>query len=134
MDSDGNFYSEVELITGINQFTIVSTSESNVLTTKSINIFKTAPQTLFISITSPLNQTVITSSYVQISGLTSPDAKLKIDGVSVPITIERLDPANMIGLFDHMYLLGAGLNLININVTNESGDTIDKLISVIHSN
>ena len=40
----------------------------------------------------------------------------------------------MIGLFDHMYLLGAGLNLININVTNESGDTIDKLISVIHSN
>ena len=134
IDSDGNFYSEVELITGINQFTIVSTSESNVLTTKSINIFKTAPQTLFISITKPLNQTVITSSYVQISGLTSPDAKLKIDGVSVPITIERLDPANMIGLFDHMYLLGAGLNLININVTNESGDTIDKLISVIHSN
>ncbi|MQG36113.1 MAG: hypothetical protein FI721_05125 [SAR202 cluster bacterium] len=134
IDSDGNFYSEVELITGINQFTIVSTSESNALTTKSINIFKTAPQTLFISITKPLNQTVITSSYVQISGLTSPDAKLKIDGVSVPITIERLDPANMIGLFDHMYLLGAGLNLININVTNESGDTIDKLISVIHSN
>ena len=89
---------------------------------------------MYNNITKPLNQTVITSSYVQISGLTSPDAKLKIDGVSVPITIERLDPANMIGLFDHMYLLGAGLNLIKINVTNESGDTIDKLISVIHSN
>lgn len=134
IDSDGNFYSEVELITGINQFIITSKSASNIQATKSINIFKTAPQTLFISITKPLNQTVITSSYVQISGLTSPDAKLKIDGVSVPITIERLDPANIVGLFDHMYQLGAGLNLININVTNESGDTIDKLISVIHSN
>ena len=134
IDTQGNFYSEVELVTGINQFTIESKSAGESLITKTINIFKSAPQTLFISITQPLNQTVISSSYLQISGLTSPDAKLTIDDVQVPITIERLDAANKVGLFEHVYQLGLGLNLININVSNDSGDSIDKLISVIHSN
>ena len=134
IDTQGNFYSEVELVTGINQFTIESKSAGESLITKTINIFKSAPQTLFISITQPLNQTVISSSYVQISGLTSPDAKLTIDDVQVPITIERLDAANKVGLFEHVYQLGLGLNLSNINVSNDSGDSIDKLISVIHSN
>ena len=134
IDDEGNFYAEVELITGINQFTIVSNSYDRDAISKTINVFKTAPQTLFISITKPLNQTVISASYVQISGLTSPDAKLKIDGVPVPITIERLDLANTVGLFDHVYQLSSGLNLINVSVTNTAGDSIDKLISVIHSN
>lgn len=133
IDSEGNFYAEVELTTGMNQFTIQSHLNETELAMKTLNIFKSAPQTLFISITKPLNQTVISASHVQISGLTSPDAKLYIGGLPIPITIERLDPANTVGLFDHLYALGPGLNLIDVRVTNDAGDSIDKLISVIYS-
>ncbi|HCG90813.1 MAG TPA: hypothetical protein DEZ08_03100 [Dehalococcoidia bacterium] len=130
--NDGGFYGEVDLEIGINTFTVKSTDVNNNHSSKVLNIFKTSPQSLFLSITQPLNQTTITSSYVQISGITSPNTKVYILGMPVGTQIEKLDGNNIVATFNHLVALSAGLNLIEIKVENEQNESLSKLISIIH--
>jgi hypothetical protein len=131
-NNDGGFYGEVDLGIGLNTFTVKSTDVNNNHSSKVLNVFKTSPQSLFLSITQPLNQTTITSSYVKISGITSPNAKVYILEMPVPTQIEKLDGNNIVATFNHLVALSAGLNLIEIKVENEQNESLSKLISIIH--
>lgn len=125
VDDDGRFQAEVVLSPGINQIEVVATGamgnrQSTTLTVTSIAL---PPQPFFLLITEPKDQSVVSNSPIRLSGRTSADAVVSINGVYVPVDV--------LGIFSTTVRLESGPNIIEVVATNTDGRVLNSMIALI---
>ena len=82
------------------------------------------PVALFLEITSPDDESVLTSDSVEVTGRTVPDAVVSVNGEPVEVDAD--------GGFTVTVTLGAGPNFIEVVTSDFSGGQIEEIRSVIY--
>jgi hypothetical protein len=125
VDDEGRFQAEVGLSPGINQIEVVATDavgnrQSTTLTVTSIVL---PPQPFFLLITEPKDQSVVSDSPIRVTGRTSADAVVSINGVNVPVDV--------LGIFSTLVTLEVGPNIIEVVATDTDGRVLSSIIALI---
>ena len=81
-------------------------------------------QPFLLLITEPRDQSVVSSSPIRLSGRTSADAVVSVNGVYVPVDV--------LGIFSTMVRLDAGPNIIEVVATDTNGRVLSSIIAVIY--
>lgn len=82
------------------------------------------PQPFLLLITEPQNQSVVSNSAVRLSGRTSPDALVSVNGLPVLV--------NPSGVFSEVVRLNPGPNIIEVVAANNDGQVKSAVIAVIY--
>jgi hypothetical protein len=88
-----------------------------------VNSINADSDILKLNITGPVDESVVRSSHVTVSGNTEPEAAVVINGLS--IDLEK-------GHFSVTVELDPGPNLINILAKNPAGKQISKYVTVVY--
>ncbi len=124
IDPNGDFRTEAALTPGVNVIEIVATSLDGERVSQSLTITALAPQPFQLLVTEPRDQSIVRENPLRISGRSSPDAVISVDGVSVPV--------DAIGIFSTMVLLDDGPNVIDVVATNNAGQILGSVLAVIY--
>lgn len=122
-DRNGDFRTEVALTPGVNVIEVVATGRDGGRVSQSLTITALAPQPFQLLITEPRDQSIVRENPLRISGRSSPDAVVSVDGVSVSV--------DSIGIFTTMVLLDEGPNVIDVVATNNDGQILSSVLAVI---
>jgi len=79
---------------------------------------------LFLIVLSPLDDTVVSTPEIPVSGLTSPDAAVSINGTLISVDAD--------GTFTTTVRLSEGPNLVEVLSSNLAGEEEYRLLSVIY--
>ena len=122
---DGGFRGEAALSPGVNDIEVVATDALGNRRTEVLRVTSLALPTLpfLLLITEPVDQSILTSSIVRLSGRTGPEAVLSVNGVSLPVDI--------LGIFSTEVTLEPGPNIIDVVATNNDGQIMSAVIAVI---
>ena len=125
VDDGGGFRAEVTLSPGINLIEVVATDDvgnrqDTALTVTSVVL---PPQPFFLVITEPKDQSVVSDNPIRLSGRTSADAVVSINGVNVPVDV--------LGIFSVTVTLDVGPNIIEVVATDTDGKVLSSIIALI---
>ena len=123
VDAQGGFRADLSLEQGENLLEISAITESGQRSQTSRWVTSLALPFLLL-ITEPENQSVVDSSRLPLSGRTSSDAIVSINGRSVPV--------DRFGYFSTTMLLVEGINFIDVVATNDDGETQSEVVEVIY--
>lgn len=122
-DANGDFRTEAALTPGVNVIEVIATDRAGGRVSQTLTINALAPQPFQLLVTEPKDQSIVGVSPIRISGRSSPNAVVSVDGVSVSV--------DSIGIFTTMVLLDAGPNVIDIVATNNNGQILSSVLAVI---
>ncbi len=121
---NGTFQAEIELGPGENAIEIVGRSnDSEKTVTLTVTSLALPPLPLFLVVTEPANQSIVAGSPVPLSGRTSPNAVVSVNGVSVSV--------NDLGIFSTTVRLDVGPNIIDVVATDATGEQLSVVVAVI---
>ncbi len=125
VDGDGRFQAEVALTPGAGtiQVTATGVDGSKVQEDLKVTYLELPPQPFFLLVTEPEDQSIVSTRNLPLSGRTSPDAVVSINGVSVGV-----DDA---GIFSTSLTLDDGPNIIDVLATNVDGEILSTVLAVI---
>ena len=123
MDSRGGFRAEVALQQGENLVEVIASGEDGSRNRILRRVTSLASPFLLL-ITEPEKESVVNDSRLPLSGRTGPNAIVSINGRSVPI--------DRFGYFSTTMLLVEGPNFIDVVATNDDGETLSEVVSVIY--
>ena len=134
-DGKGYFWKGIMLKTGDNTINIV-VNVDNQVTAKAIRHVKLlSHQPIFLSIREPLNQSLALTQNIPVSGLTTPDAKITVQGLQVPVKVRQTPdlPVKELGVFNAEVSLSIGANNIEIVASNAAGQIIktDRVVAYL---
>ena len=126
VDADGGFRAEIPLSTGENSIDVTATGNGVAATPASFVITSLAlpPLPLFLIVTDPEDQTIVSKSPVRVAGRTTPDAVVSVNGVSLPL--------DSLGVFESTVALQDGPNIIDVVATGPEGDVLDSVLAIIY--
>ncbi len=126
VDEEGRFQSEISLVPGENLIRVASTDTAGESVTRFVRLTSTAlpPQPFFLLVTDPENQTIVRDNPVLVSGRTTPDAVLTVNGTQVPV--------DELGLFSTRVVLDEGPNVIEVVATGASRQVLSAILAVIY--
>ena len=84
----------------------------------------TAPAGLFLEVTEPLDESVVTTSPVRVSGTTVPDAVVSVNGEIVEVDEQ--------GNFTTVVALEEGPNIIEVVASDLEGNEVSKILAIIY--
>ena len=125
VDEGGRFQAEISLSPGENLIRVASRDAAGALVTRLVRLTSTAlpPQPFFLLITEPEDQTVVRDNPVRVSGRTTPDAVLTVNGIQVPV--------DEFGLFSTRVVLDQGPNVFEVVATGASRQVLSAILAVI---
>ena len=125
VDDDGGFQAEVGLSPGINRIEVVATDAAGNRRDTDLTVTSVVlpPQPFFLLITEPKDQSVVSDNPIRLSGRTSADAVVSVNGVSVPVDI--------LGIFSVTITLELGPNIIGVVATDTDGRILSSIIALI---
>ena len=126
IDDDGNFWYGVGLTVGNNQIDISAQSKDGKEVREVLNVVLLSNRPLFLSIREPLNHSLAVNSSISVSGLTTPDAEITVQGVEIEVKTSLVPdlPEKELGIFHTEIPLIQGANHIEVIATNSMGQTI----------
>jgi hypothetical protein len=128
VSQSGRFQREVTLSLGQNDIDIVATDHRGDQEQVILTVTLLQPQPFVLLVLEPEDQIVVRRNNVQVKGLTSPDAVVTINGVTVDVT-----SFGGVGIFDTTVLLVSGPNFIEVLATNSRGEVLSTVLAVIYS-
>ena len=125
-DDRGYFGKGIMLKTGDNAIDIIVNIDGQVKTQATRQVKLLSRQPIFLSIREPLNRSLALTKTIPLSGLTTPDAKITVQGQEVEVKIRQMPdlPVKELGVFDTEVVLKVGTNHIGVIASNEAGQTI----------
>ena len=121
---NGTFQAEIELAPGENTIKVIGrAADAEKIVTLTVTSLALPPLPLFLVVTEPTNQSIVAGSPVPLSGRTSPNAVVSVNGVSVPV--------NDLGIFSTTVRLDAGPNIIDVVATDATGDQLSAVVAII---
>ena len=126
IDDEGNFWYGVALTVGNNQIDISAQSKDGKEVREVLNVVLLSNRPLFLSIREPLNHSLAVNPSIPVSGLTTPDAEITVQGVKVEVKTSLVPdlPEKELGIFHTEIPLTQGANHIEVIATNSMGQTI----------
>jgi len=125
VESDGTFQRDILLEEGVNLIEVVSTDLYGQLRSQSVAVFFRAPEVgLPLNLFYPADGLEVTEDTVMVTGGTTPDAAVAINGVPVEI--------NALGIFSEAVSLEEGANLIEVVGTDLQADSQSQTIAVFY--
>ena len=123
---DGRFQAEIELVLGNNIIEVIATDGEERQRVEVIEVVSLAlpPLPLFLIVTEPQDQSIVSQNPLRLSGRTSPDAVVSVNGVSVSI--------DQLGIFTTNITLESGPNIIDVVATDTKGGVQSAVIAVIY--
>ena len=134
-DGRGHFWKGIMLKTGDNTINIVVNSDNQVRAKAIRHVKLLSRQPIFLSVREPLNQSLALTQKIRVSGLTTPDAKITVQGLEVPVKVRQTPdlPVKELGVFDTEVVLTVGTNHIEIVASNAVGQiiTTDRVVAYL---
>ena len=126
IDDEGNFWYGLTLAVGNNQIDISAKSKDGKEVREVLNVVLLSNRPLFLSIREPLNHSLAVNPSIPVSGLTTPDAEITVQGEEIEVKTSMVPdlPEKELGIFDTEIPLTQGANHIEIIATNSMGQTI----------
>ena len=126
IDDEGNFWYGVALTVGNNEIDISAQSKDGKEVREVLNVVLLSNRPLFLSIREPLNHSLAVNPSIPVSGLTTPDAEITVQGVKVEVKTSLVPdlPEKELGIFHTEIPLTQGANPIEVIATNSMGQTI----------
>ena len=126
IDDEGNFWYGVALTVGNNQIDISAQSKDGKEVREVLNVVLLSNRPLFLSIREPLNHSLAVNPSIPVSGLTTPDAEITVQGVKIEVKTSLVPdlPEKELGIFHTEIPLTQGANHIEVIATNSMGQTI----------
>ena len=126
IDDEGNFWYGLTLAVGNNQIDISAQSKDGKEVREVLNVLLLSNRPLFLSIREPLNHSLAVNRSIPVSGLTTPDAEITVQGVKVEVKTSLVPdlPEKELGIFHTEIPLTQGANHIEVIATNSMGQTI----------
>ena len=127
IDERGYFGTGVILKTGDNAINIVVNVDDQVKAQATRHVKLLSRQPIFLSIREPLNRSLALTQNIPVSGLTTPDAKITVQGEEVGVDVEQMPdlPVKELGVFSTEVSLSVGTNHIQVVASNEVGQIIE---------
>ena len=127
IDERGYFGTGVILKTGDNAINIVVNVDDQVKARATRHVKLLSRQPIFLSIREPLNRSLALTQNIPVSGLTTPDAKITVQGEEVGVEVEQMPdlPVKELGVFSTEVSLSVGTNHIQVVASNEVGQIIE---------
>ncbi|MCH7605974.1 MAG: hypothetical protein IH962_02360 [Chloroflexi bacterium] len=125
VEPDGRFRGEAKLVQGTNGIQVVATDAFGNLERQLVNVTSLAAGRIpfILVVTEPADRSIVSTSFIRLSGRTGPEAVVSLNGVSVAVDV--------FGIFSTTAVLDPGPNLIDLVATNSDGQTISTVIAVI---
>lgn len=125
VDSDGSFRGEIALTPGPVRISVVASDSDGNTQQKDLTVtyVELPPQPFFLVVTEPEDQSIIPRISTSLSGQTSADAIVSINGVSVDVSED--------GMFSTDVTLEEGPNIIDVLATNTDGEILSTIVAVI---
>ena len=134
-DGRGHFWKGIMLKTGDNTINIVVHSGNQVKAKAMRHVTLLSRQPIFLSVREPLNQSLALTQTIPVSGLTTPDAKITVQGLGVPVKVRQTPdlPVKELGVFNAEVVLTVGTNHIEIVASNADGQiiTTDRVVAYL---
>ncbi len=125
VSAEGRFQAEIGLVQGDNTIEVIaSNGEGQRVELLEVVSLALPPLPLFLIVTEPEDQSVVPQSPTRVSGRTSPDAIVSVNGVSV--TVDQL------GIFTTNVTLESGPNIIDVVATDAKGGLQSTVLAVIY--
>ena len=126
VDAGGRFEAEITLTAGVNTIETVASNASGSRATHSFEITSLAlpPVPLFLVVTEPSTQTVVSNSSIMVSGRTAPGAVVSVNGVSIQV--------DQIVIFSTSVTMEEGPNLIDVVAADAEGVVLSTVVAVIY--
>ncbi len=124
VDGNGRFTVEVTLSSGTNEIEVIATDARGTRNSEVITVTLLLPQPLFLLVTEPEDQSLVSDSIVRLSGRTIPGVVVSVNGVSVSV--------DELGIFSTTVTLEPGPNIIGVVATSVDGQVESAVIAVIY--
>ena len=126
VDEEGRFQVEVTLVAGQNRIEVTATETSTGSNAVTIEVTSLAlpPLPLFLLVTEPVDQTIVDDNPVRVSGRTTPDAVVSVNGVSLEV--------DELGIFSTTVAVEEGPNIIDVVATDPEGAVLDTVLAIIY--
>ena len=135
IDESGHFLKGIMLKTGGNTINIVVNSDNQVRARAIRHVQLLSRLPIFLSVREPLNQSLALTQTIPVSGLTTPDAKITVQGFEVPVKVRQTPdlPVKELGVFKTEVVLTVGTNHIEIVASNAAGQiiTTDRVVAYL---
>jgi hypothetical protein len=126
VDLDGQFHQDMLLEEGTNLIEVVSSDISGQMVSKTVAAFYLPPsQGIPLTVFYPTDGLEVTNGAVEISGASTPDAMIVVNGTPVDV--------NATGLFSSRVALEQGANVIEVMATNLQGDQREQTLAVFYT-
>ena len=121
----GRFQMVVSLVEGVNVIDVLATDDrgGRETITRTVNLLP--PQPFILIVNKPENLSVVSDSTVQLIGLTSPDAVVSVNGVTIDVDLG--------GIFETTLTLGPDLNFIDVLATDSQGEVLSTTLSIFYA-
>ena len=126
VDRDGRFQTEVTLVAGDNRVEVIATDATGTQVSEellTITFQAPSPQAFFLLITEPVDQSIVSSRTIPLSGRTAAEAVVSVNGVGIAV--------DELGVFSTMVTLEEGPNIIDVVSTSPGGQVLSAVIAVI---
>ncbi len=124
VDAEGRFFTELPLPEGPNEISVAAINSLGSLRIKVIRITLEPPQSFFLFVTEPANQTVVNSRNVRLAGRTGLGALVSVNGVSIGVDGQ--------GIFSTTLTLDPGPNIIDVLSTSPDGQVLSAILAIIY--
>ena len=126
MDDQGNFWKGLMLKTGENILDIVMELDGQVEGKATRHVKLLSQQPIFLSVHEPLDQSLALDQVINVSGLTTPDATVKVQGKEVEVKNRQVEDLVIkeLGVFSTEINLNVGANTIDVVAENPIGRII----------
>ena len=126
-DGKGHFVKGIMLKTGNNVINIVVNVDDQVKAQTTRHVKLLSRQPIFLSIREPLNRSLALTQTIPVSGLTTPDAKITVQGREVGVKVRQMPdlPVGELGVFNTEVSLLVGTNHIQVIASNQAGQLIE---------
>ena len=126
-DERGYFGKGIMLKTGDNAINIVVNKHGQVKAQATRHVKLLSQQPIFLSIREPLNRSLAIEQTIPVSGLTTPDARITVQGREVGVKVRQMPdlPVGELGVFNTEVSLSVGTNHIQVIASNQVGQLIE---------
>lgn len=123
VDAEGRFITELLLTEGAHAISVSAIYSLGELRTRVIRITLEPPQSFFLLVTEPADQTVVTTRNVRLGGRTGQGALVSVNGVSIAVDGQ--------GIFSTTLTLDPGPNIIDVLSTSPDGQVLSAILAII---
>ena len=133
VDEEGRFVAGLILAVGHNPIEIVATDLEGEQANEVLTVTFALAKPLFLSVSAPFHQSVVTERIIDVTGLTASDAAITVNGQPVSVATVLVDaPVLEVGSFSTNLYLELGPNLVEVVATSPTGRRLTTVIAVIY--